>query len=282
MNANIKTISGQWNIKTFPLIIIKHRLLKTDPTYKFVINANLHFKTDISLRRSPSNDFYYSIHEFSSVNRNTKIIPDQWIDALKYGYRLNFNFGSNYASDIFPTLGFATLNDKNIFDSVVSELLPNALSDGTKVFLDFTVNISKGFVKNKLGLDITKIKPLLLDNVSFNLLNAIRIKDDPRFKVEQAFIDSLQLTSDEIYLLDNLFSRNSTVMPTSSDDTNILYNYLIKADNPINIQQSVFGFYFNNIKLISVDNKDFSLVLNSDNKPLNKTIYSNTISVENY
>jgi len=274
MNESIKLQSGEWYKKTVPLAIIKHRVVKTDPIYKFIINGNIYIRSDINLKKSLfDNEYFYSLNDITSVNKNTLLTGDQWLQTLQKVYRLNFDLGNAHASSFFPEIVFGSLASKNIFDTMVSNLRPKLASDGTKVLTDFTIQISKGFVQNKLGLETSNIKPFLLNDLSFNLLNTIRT-NDTKYKVKPAYISTLDLSLNETHLLESLFSPDSQYLPKNKDGNNILSYYVNLANQTQAIKEIGFGLIVDDVQLSSVDNKDFSISFDKNNQVLNQIIHS--------
>lgn len=61
MKKNFSVVSDRFYLQKFPITLIKHRTLKTDPVYKFVINANVYFKSNVPIKQDDNYNRYYDI-----------------------------------------------------------------------------------------------------------------------------------------------------------------------------------------------------------------------------
>lgn len=275
MIKNLKLISGEWSLERIPCSIIKHRVLKTDPTYKFVINADVYVRSNVAVRNN-SGSYYYDLLNILALTE-TVVTGEQWFELIVSQYNIPLVSGDNYFSINFPEIGFTKIEDRDLYDEIYNSLFDSTSSDGLNVYVDFTIQTSKGFVKNKLGLNIENIQSYLLDSLSFNLLKAITSKDSPAsdFKVKESYKTALNLSSSDIEFIEALLKFNTTNMPkVANSNTSIFWDYLNKFStlSGFFIKQNLFGFYLENTQIVNIDNKDFNLDTDNNNYPMNVAI----------
>lgn len=269
---NIKLIPNQWVTKNIPISVIKHRLLTTDPTYKFTINALVHGRSNIGIRRDSANNDYYDIANMSIV-QNTPISPAQWLSYINLNWNLNLSLGSNYQSSKLPELFFDSEEMRNVFDYIYDNL-QNSIgfsAEGINILVDFTVKLSGGFIRNKLALDTDKIKNWIIDGLSFSALKMIMIKDEiGNFKVKSHFKNLYDLSKEDIELLESVCDKNNNLYPKNNNNQNIFWYYLNEYMNmnTLEAKEILFGFRFKGAVISEVHTKDVSFALDKYNNPI--------------
>ena len=134
---NIKTQSDEWVKITIPCVVIKHRVVKTDPTYKFVINANVYVRSNVAVK-SDNTSYYYDLLNILAPS-NGVITGPQWLNLLENKYNISLTEGDAFHSSIFPDLGFESTEDRDLFDTLYDNLSSSQYSDGLNIFLDFSL-----------------------------------------------------------------------------------------------------------------------------------------------
>ena len=274
---NLKTIklklsSGEWHNQKIATTILKHRVLKTDPTYKFIINADIYIRSNVPVKETPNQDsYYYDLLNILS-SQQPIISGKQWVDFLDSKYDISLALGDNYPSAIFPELYFDTIEDRDLLDNIYPTLSESVGPDGLNVLFDFTLQVSGGFIRNKLNMDTNSIRSWLINDLSFNLLSLMMTKESANssFKVKDSYKNSLELTSVEVSYLEDLFKFNNDLMPTNSNGVSYFWDVLNRAASAsLASKQYLFGFVFDKAVITNILNKDFSIDVNSNNRPLN-------------
>lgn len=266
---NIKLIPNEWTTKRIPITVIQHRLLQTDPIYKFVFNAVVHVRSNISQRRDSNNNNYYDLLNMS-VSQDTAISPYHWLDYINNAFNLNIQVGSSVQSSVFPELVFDSVDDKNLFDGIY-EMIKNDqafVSEGVNVLLDFDLRLSGGFIRNKLNIDTNEIKNWILDGISFSLLKIIMEKNSVQnFQVKEIYKLIYNLNKYDIELLETIFKKINPTLP--SENNNIFWNYLDKYKllDLLSSKQALFNFKFGGVILSEVNSKEVSFSLDQYNRP---------------
>lgn len=272
-----KLVSNDWYHKKIPSIVLKHRTTKTDPTYKFVINSDIYIRSSVPVKvDSTNNTYYYDLLNILAPSPNI-VTGSQWLDFLNTKYNVSLNIGDNYPSANFPELIFENIEDRDLLDQIYETLIDSMRPDGLAVLFDFTLQVSGGFIRNKLDIDTNALKPWLINDLSFNLLALIMSKDsiNSGFKVKNSYKDSLKLTDVEVFYLESLFKFNSDILPKNDNDTLYLWDLLNRSSGAsLASKQFLFGFVFEGINLTNVINKDFSMGVDSNNRPFNVKVYS--------
>lgn len=272
MKKNFSVVSDRFYLQKFPITLIKHRTLKTDPVYKFVINANVYFKSNVPVKQDNDYNKYYDF--LNILSPSDKLLNGlQWLTFIQDKYDIVLSTGTNYFSDYFNELGFSNIPDRNLFDEIYTTIQAvTSSNDGINIFLDFSLQLSGGFVRNKLGLDTLNIKSWLLDNLSFNFLSLIMDKDgnEADYKIISAYKERFDLNDDEVFLLESLLKYNSQLMPVKIYNENISMNYFWDllnsySSSSLSGKQNLFGFMLNNIQLTNIKNKDFNINVSSQN-----------------
>jgi hypothetical protein len=267
-NTNIKLTSGEWHKTRIPCMILKHRVLKTDPTYKFVVNADVYVKSNVAVRNN-NGSYYYDLLNILAPSSTSVITGDQWLDFLESKYNITLEQGNNYHSSVFPELSFESVSDRDLLDQLYNTLSDTMYSDGLNVFVDFTLQTSGGFIRNKLNIDTNRIKPWIVDDLSLNLLSSITTKDSNyNFKIKNNYKNDLELSTEEVLVIESLLKFNSNLMPNNGlspyvwDFVNQLPTLSITA------KQYLFGFSIDKVAITNILNSDFNLSVDSNNKPL--------------
>lgn len=269
---NIKLLPNEWVTKLIPISIIKHRLLVTDPTYKFVINGVINARANIGIRRDSDDNDYYDILNMSVI-QDAVVSPQHWIDYISNTFNISFNLGNDFQSEVLPELFFEDVESKNIFDSIYNTIQNNMAlgSDGINIVLDFNIKLSGGFVRNKLGIDTDNIKNWILDGLNFSVLKAMMVKDSEteNFKIKDNFKEIYDLSKYDIELIESVFVKRNSLYP-SDDDINIFWSYLDKYMelNSLEAKQNLFGFQFNGTVVSEINTKNVSFALNQYNRPM--------------
>lgn len=269
-NKNLKTNSGKWMVQKIPCVILKHKILRTDPSYKFVINADIYVKSNVAVRND-NEVYYYDLLNILAKSTNSVITGSQWLSLLEEKYNISLTQGENYNSNIFPDLSFDDIEDRDLFDRLYVELSPTQYSDGLNVFIDFSIQSSGGFVRNKLGLSTDLIRPEFLNALSFNLLSSItEKKPNGDFKIKNNFKTALELNNTEIEYIESLVSYTSTLCPKNNDNVPYFWHYLNQSSQlSLSGKQYLFGFILDKIILTSISNNDFSMDVDENNRPMN-------------
>ena len=287
MKKNFSVVSDRFYLQKFPITLIKHRTLKTDPVYKFVINANVYFKSNVPIKQDDNYNRYYDI--LNILAPSDKLLNGlQWLTFIQDKYDIVLATGTEYFSNYFNELGFSNIPDRNLFDEIYTTIQAvTSSNDGVNIFLDFSLQLSGGFVRNKLGIDTSTVKSWLLDNLSFNFLSLIMDKEqaDSDYKVISGYKDRFDLNSDEVLLLESLLKYNSPLMPVKTYSENISMNYFWDLLNSYSVsslsgKQNLFGFMLNNVQLTNIRNKHFDISVSQNNLPLNIAITQNLNSLE--
>jgi hypothetical protein len=267
-NTNIKLTSGEWHKTRIPCMILKHRVLKTDPTYKFVINADIYVKSNVAVRNN-NGSYYYDLLNILAPSSTSVITGDQWLDFLESKYNITLEQGNNYHSSVFPELSFESASDRDLLDQLYNTLSDTMYSDGLNVFVDFTLQTSGGFIRNKLNIDTNRVKSWIVDDLSLNLLSSITTKDSNyNFKIKNNYKNDLELSTEEVFLIESLLKFNSNLMPNNGlapyvwDFVNQLPALSLTA------KQYLFGFSLDKVGITNILNSDFNLSVDSNNKPL--------------
>lgn len=269
---NIKLIPNEWVTKTVPLSLIKHRVLVTDPTYKFTINALIHGRSNIAIRRDSEDNDYYDITNMS-VLQDTAVSAIHWLTYINKNFNLNLSLGDEFQSVRLPELFFVSEDSRNIFDAIYSIVQDNrgAHSEGVNILIDFNIKLSGGFIRNKLGIDTDNIKNWILNGISFSVLKLIMEKDDltDNFKVKDIYKTVYDLGKNDIELLESVFNKNANIYP-QNNEYNIFWYYLNQyyTLTSLEAKKSLFGFQFNGAIVTEVHTKDVSFALNSYNRPM--------------
>jgi hypothetical protein len=282
-NVNITTPSGEWYLHQVPLVLLKHRVVKTDPTYKFVINADIYVRSNVAVRQpTGSSQQYYDLLNILAP-QDSSITGSQWLNFINSQYDILFVLGENYNSEIFPEISFDNLEDRDLFDTMYLSLNEATLSDGISSYIDFSISISKGFINNKLGLNIDRVQPWIMEKLSFNLLTNIVEKSGQvaDYKIKPSSRNALSLSNDDILLIETLTQYNSPLVPRNDDGISYIWNYLnsFALLNSPTTKGNLFNFAFDKFSIVSISNKDFSLDVDSNNYPMN--IKTNNIINEN-
>jgi hypothetical protein len=197
------------------------------------------------------------------------ITGDQWLDFLESKYNITLEQGNNYHSSVFPELSFESVSDRDLLDQLYNTLSDTMYSDGLNVFVDFTLQTSGGFIRNKLNIDTNRIKPWIVDDLSLNLLSSITTKDSNyNFKIKNNYKNDLELSTEEVLVIESLLKFNSNLMPNNGlspyvwDFVNQLPTLSITA------KQYLFGFSIDKVAITNILNSDFNLSVDSNNKPL--------------
>jgi hypothetical protein len=268
---NIKLIPNQWSTKVIPLTIIKHRLLPTDPTYKFVINGLIHGRSNLRIRRDSENNDYYDIDNMS-VPQQAVISPIQWLEYINNNFNLELQQGENFQSQQLPELGFELEEHADLFDIIYENIkfAPETVSDGVNFIIDFGIKLSGGFIRNKLFIDTDEVKNWILDNLSFAILKMIMEKDSltENYKIKSFYKEIYQLNKNDIELIESIFVKNSELYPLSSNDTNIFWEYLEGYVQETYSRSSLFGFNFSGAVVTEVSTKEVSFVIDQYNRPM--------------
>lgn len=268
---NISLVSGEWKKIRIPCVIFKHRILKSDPTYKFVVNADIYVKSNVAIRNN-ENSYYYDLLNILAPSSGSTITGTQWLDLLESKYNISLTQGDGYHSSIFPELSFESLADRDLLDILYGSLSSSLYSDGLNVFVDFTLETSGGFVRNKLGIDTNTIKPWLLNDLSFNLLSTILHKPlGSNFRVKDNYQTALELSNNEIIFIEQLTAYQPTLMPKDSDNISYVWNYVNQFSQSLSLsaKQYLFGFFLDKVSITNILNSDFSLNVDSYNRPIN-------------
>ena len=269
---NIKLLPNEWVTKLIPISVIKHRLLVTDPTYKFVINGVINARANIGIRRDSDDNDYYDILNMSVI-QDAVVSPQHWIDYISNTFNISFNLGNDFQSEVLPELFFEDVESKNIFDSIYNTIQNNMAlgSDGINIVLDFNIKLSGGFVRNKLGIDTDNVKNWILDGLNFSVLKVMMVKDSEteNFKIKDNFKEIYDLSKYDIELIESVFVKRNSLYP-SDDDINIFWSYLDKYMelNSLEAKQNLFGFQFNGTVVSEINTKNVSFALNQYNRPM--------------
>lgn len=271
---NIALSSGEWHKVRIPCVVLKHRVLKTDPTYKFVVNADIYVKSNVAVRNN-NNTYYYDLLNILAPSSNSVITGIQWLDLLESKYNISLVQGGTYHSSIFPELSFVSAEDRDLLDRLYDNLSGSLYSDGLNVFVDFTLQTSGGFVRNKLGIDTNNVKPWLLNDLSFNLLSTI--VDNPtgfNFRVKNNYKTALELSNLEVMLVEQLIGYQPTSMPKDENGTPYVWNYTNQFTQSLSLaaKQYLFGFFLDKVSITNILNNDFNLSVDVYNRPINVEI----------
>ena len=268
---NIVLSSGDWHVVSIPCMVFKHRVLKSDPTYKFVINADIHIKSNVTVRNN-NDTYYYDLLNMLAPTSNAVVTGLQFLDLLESKYNIVLIQGGTHNSAVFPELSFISVEDRDLLDTLYDNLSGFLYNDGLNSFIDFTLHTSGGFVRNKLGIDTNNIRPFLLNNLSFNLLSKITEKlSGNNFKVKNNYITALELSSFEVTLIEKLAAYNPTSMPKDEDGVPYIWKYINSFTQSLSLtaKQYLFGFFLENISITDILNKDFHLNVDANNYPIN-------------
>lgn len=268
---NIKLSPNKWITKVIPLLLIKHRLLVTDPTYKFSINAVIHGRSNIGIRRDSDDNDYYDIPNMS-VPQDTAISPEHWLTYINQNFNLNLILGDEFQSTVFPELFFVSEIARETFDTVYNTIQNDFSfsSEGINLIVDFNIKLSGGFIRNKLGINTDNVKNWILDGISFSILKLIMEQDSlSNFKIKDNYKLVYDLNKDDIEIIESLFYKYSSLYP-KLEDLNIFWYYLdryVGLSSPES-RSSLFNFQFNGAIVKEVNTKDVSFALNSYNRPM--------------
>ena len=268
---NIVLSSGDCQVVSIPCMVFKHRVLKSDPTYKFVINADIHIKSNVTVRNN-NDTYYYDLLNMLAPTSNAVVTGLQFLDLLESKYNIVLIQGGTHNSAVFPELSFISVEDRDLLDTLYDNLSGFLYNDGLNSFIDFTLHTSGGFVRNKLGIDTNNIRPFLLNNLSFNLLSKITEKlSGNNFKVKNNYITALELSSFEVTLIEKLAAYNPTSMPKDEDGVPYIWKYINSFTQSLSLtaKQYLFGFFLENISITDILNKDFHLNVDANNYPIN-------------
>jgi hypothetical protein len=278
---NIKTVSEEWTKVSVPCVVIKHRVLKTDPTYKFVINANIYMRSNVAIK-SNNGSKYYDLLNILAPSSGV-ITGSQWLNLLQDNYNITLSDGHNYISSIFPNFGFETVEDRDLFDTLYTNLSDSQFSDGLNLLIDFSLQSSGGFVRNKMDIDTSTIDSNLLNDLSLNLLSKITTKEsNNNLRINPSYKISLNLSSAEIRYIEFLLNYTNTLMPKNEDGVPYIWNYVNQLSTlPLSGKQHLFGFLFNKISITNITNNDFNLSVDKNNFPLNVTVKNGSYDKNN-
>jgi hypothetical protein len=279
---NIKLKPNEWVKKNIPISVFHHRLLQTDPTYKFIIYATIHAKANLNFRRDSNDNDYYDILNMS-VPQDVLATPNHWLNHINNEYGTNLELGDVAQSSIFPELVFTNEESASVFDSIYEVIAPSttsasasreSLSYGINTVLDFSIKISGGFIRNKILIDTKNIKKWLLDEISFSLLKTIMVKnDDENFKIKPIYIEIYKLEKQDIEFLESIFNKTNSLYPLNENGENIFWSYLDRYMSLTTLSQkeNLFGFTFQGSLVSQISTKNLSLTLNQYNRPLSIT-----------
>lgn len=274
---NIKLIPNQWTKKIIPLTVIKHRLLQTDPLYKFVINSVINARSNIAVRRDSEDNDYYDMLNMS-ILQDTLLSAKHWLDYINNNYNLSLEIVSTgseqFQSSNFLELIFATENERDTFDTVYNILKNNENfnSEGLNILIDFSLKVSGGFIRNKLALDTDLIKNWILNDLNFSTLQIMMVKEEgsENFKIKNSYKQLYNLNRIDIEYVETLFQKNNTLFPLDSNNNNIFWSYLDSylQTNSIIQKEALFNFKFDGVVISEVNTRSLSFALNQYNRPM--------------
>jgi hypothetical protein len=266
----IKLQPNKWSNKQIPLLVIHHRLLNTDPTYKFIIYANINGRSNITVRRDSSDNDYYDLMNMS-VAQDTVISGAHWLEYIRQNFSLSLELGSVAQSQRLPELVFQDFASRDVFDTIFDTVNGNLIlqSEGVNVLVDFGIKISGGFIRNKLFLDTNNIKKWLLNNINFSLLKNILENDGDNFVVKDIYKEIYSLSKEDIELLELLGNKNTKIFP-QKNNINIFWDYISKYNQATNIEtkEAIFNFKATGVLLQTVNTKNISYALDQYNRPI--------------
>lgn len=271
---NIKLIPNTWITKSIPISVIQHRLLVTDPAYKFVLYALIHGRANIAVRQDSDGNDYYDIANMS-ITQDAATSPEHWLSYINNNYNLNLTTGLNFQSLLLPELIFDLEEDRDTFDLIYSTLIndqENTSSEGVNIVVDFGIKLSGGFIRNKLGFDTKEIKNWILDGLNFSLLKTILYQEigTENYKIHDIYKDIYSFTKNEIELIESLGSKNNNLYPKDSNNNNIFWYYIDRytASNSLDSKESLFGFKLDGVLISEVSSRNISFALNQYNRPM--------------
>jgi hypothetical protein len=139
------------------------------------------------------------------------------------------------------------------------------------VVVDFSIRLSGGFIRNKLGINTSDVKNWILSDISFSILNLIMFLDDnDNYKVKDQFKTVYGLNKNDIEILEASFAKVSNLYPNNEAGLNVLWQYLNNYSNASSLAEksALFNFNFNSLIVTEINTKDVSLVLDNKNKPM--------------
>lgn len=272
MKKNFSIVSDKFYLQMIPVRLIKHRTLKTDPTYKFVINANVYLRCNVPIKQNDNYERYYDMLNILSLN-NKVLNGLQWLELIQEKYDILLSTGVQHFSEYFNELGFSNIQDRNLFDEIYKTIQGlSSDNDGINALLDFSLQLSGGFIRNKLAIDTSDIKNWILDNLSLNFVSLIMTKQGPTgdFKVLPEYKTRFDLNDNEVLLLESLFKYNSNLMPIKSYPKNISMNYFwdllnVYSGSSLSVKQTLFGFLLGGVQITNIKNKHFDVSVSSKN-----------------
>jgi len=260
-----------------PVRVIKHRLVKTDPTYKFLIKAQVTVNPIAAVRVNSNNEEYYDLRNV--VAPRTAQSLTYWINTVSDLIGVPLSLGGDYVSSALPPLFFQNEVERDLFDDIYNSLVESNPQEGVSKFIDFAIFPSRGFVANKLALNNIRDE-FFTQGISLNILSLISSKTSnlSNFTIEQKYIDLYEYNTDERYLLSEMFKYNSSLFPQYKYSNQLSVNYFWDILNRYSSlstggRLSLFGFDINWLQTeqLEVDGKKISY--NKNNLPDNTDNY---------
>lgn len=269
---NIKLSPNSWTSKKIPLTLIKHRLLPSDPTYKFIFYGVIHARSNIAIRRDSEDNNYYDIDNMSVLSDRI-VTGSQWLAYINKTFNLFIVPGESYQSEVFPELFFVLESEKELFDDLYNSLKDQniLLSEGVNVLIDFSIKLPGGFIRNKLGVDTDNIENWILSDISFSILKLMmRLDENENFKIKEEFKSVYNLNKQDIEIIESAFTKYSNIYPIDENNINILWQHLYRyiSLDTLAEKSSLFNFNYGPAIVSEINTKDVSLVLNSKNRPM--------------
>lgn len=267
----IKVQSSSTHIVEVPVKVIKHRLVKTDPTYKFNIKGKIHITPTAALRVNNKFEEYHDLQNISAPRDSRNFAA--WINEVENVLGISLTLGGDYPSSYLEPLFFVEEADRDLFDAIYLDMENTQFSEGVSKYVDFCLYPSRGFVRNKLGLDNIR-ESFFTEGLSLNILSIISSKPSSlsNFSIESKFIDLYGYNADERFLLSELFKYNSTYMPKYEYNSSLSVNYFWDILNRYQAltsdgRLSLFGFAVDFLQTDSIYNSQNFVSYNTDNLP---------------
>lgn len=268
---NIKVQSNTTHIVETPVRVVKHRVVKTDPTYKFVIKSKIHVTPTAALRVNGKFEKYHDLQNISAPRASKNFAG--WISAVENVLGISLTLGGDYPSNYLQPLFFVEEADRDLFDAIYLDIKNTEFSEGVSNYVDFSLYPSRGFVRNKLALNNVR-ESFFTEGLSLNVLSIISSKPSSlsNFSIESKFIDLYDYNADERFLLSELFKYNSTTMPKYEYNPSLSVNYFWDLLNRYQAlssagRLSLFGFSVDFLQADSIYNAQNFISYNTNNLP---------------
>lgn len=264
--------------------VIKHRLIKTDPTYKFLIKAQVTINPVAAVRVNASNKEYFDLKNIVAARTAQSIT--YWTDKVSTLLGVPLSLGGDYPSDLLQPLFFQTETERDLFDNIYASLVESNPQEGISQYIDFSIFPSRGFVKNKLAL--TNIREdFFTKGISLNILSLIASKPSnlSSFTIEQKYVDLYEYNADERFLLSELLKYNSSLLPLYKYSDQLSVNYFWDILNRYSSLTSqgrlnLFGFNVDWLQTDQVEINKEKISYNRNNLPYNTKVYKKDKKVE--